>query len=288
MIEKILLLVVFLSLIFSSGCIQNSPSNAPQFTNQVEENISRILVTSNSVNEVWSALEDEKIPEKIGYRPSSSNDNVWIIAEIDPINNTWIAIDVDQKEIIHNGENNSYFSGIFFDNYSGYEKELSKKAWTPLSFSPIHSTTALVPISPTPTPPNLSNNLEFDINISSIFLEALISVIIGAFLIFLIGFDLLDRLGYIIVIICLMGGGLALFNHPSNDVATITSELSNFLITWVINIVTMALSGMFGALIGAFLKMGTDIFKTLGQRGGRRGRRRRERDIAGSIGNSRH
>ncbi len=68
-----------------------------------------------------------------------------------------------------------------------------------------------------------------------------------------------------------MGGVLAFFNHPSTDIATIISELSSFLITWLVNIVTIALSGMFGALIGAVAKMGTDIFKTFGQRGGRRG-----------------
>jgi hypothetical protein len=121
------------------------------------------------------------------------------------------------------------------------------------------------------TPSNPSNNSEFDINITSIFFEALFSFIIGAFLIFVIGFDLLDRLGYIIVIICLMGGVFALINHPSTDIATITSGLSSFLITWMMNIVTIAISGMFGALFGAIVTMGKDIFKTFGQIGGRRG-----------------
>ena len=271
MSKKILLLFVILLFLFSSGCIQSSPSKVPQFINPVEENISKILVTSTNIQEVWNELENAKIPEKIGYRPSPSGDKAWIIAEIDPINNTWIAIDVEQKEIFHEGENNSYFSGIPFDNYEDYQRELDKKAWTQSSFLPIHSTATTSTISPSPTPSNPSNNSEFDINITSIFLEALFSFIIGALLIFLIGFDLLDRLGYIFFIICLMGGVLALFNHPSTDIATITSELSSFLITWLMNIVIMALSGMFGALIGAVAKMGTDIFKTFGQRGGRRG-----------------
>lgn len=271
MSKKILLLFVILSFLFSSGCIQSSPTKVPPFINPVEENISKILVTSSNIQEVWNELENAKIPEKIGYRPSPSGDKAWIIAEIDSINNTWIAIDVEQKEIFHEGENNSYFSGIPFDNYEDYQKELAKKAWTQTSFLPIHSTATISTISPTQTPSNPSNNSEFDINITSIFLEALFSSIIGALLIFLIGFDLLDRLGYIIFIICLMGGVLALFNHPSTDIATITSELSSFLITWLVNIVIIALSGMFGALIGAVAKMGTDIFKTFGQRGGRRG-----------------
>lgn len=274
MLKKILLLFVILLFLFSSGCTQSSPSNVPQFTNAVEANISKILVTSTNIQEVWNELENAKIPEKIGYRPSPSGDKAWIIAEIDPINNTWIAIDVEQKEIFHEGENNSYFSGIPFDNYEDYQNELAKKTWTQSSFLPIHSTatTSIISATLTPsTPSNPSNNPEFNINITSIFLEALFSFIIGAFLIFLIGFDLLDRLDYIIVIICLMGGVLALINHPSTDIATITSELSSFLITWMMNIVTMALSGAFGGLFGAFAKMGTDIFKTFGQSGGRRG-----------------
>ena len=60
-------------------------------------------------------VENAKIPEKILYRPSPSADKVWILAEIDPRNNTWIAIDVDKKEIIHEGDNSSDFSGIPFD-----------------------------------------------------------------------------------------------------------------------------------------------------------------------------
>lgn len=271
MIKKILLLSIILLFLFSSGCTQSSPSKVPQFTNPVEENISKILVTSTDIQEVWNELENAKVPEKIGYRPSPSGDKAWIIAEIDPINNTWIALDIEQKKIFHEGENNSYFSGIPFDNYEDYQKELAKKTWTQSSFLPIHSTATTAVINPTPTPSNPSNNSEFNINITSIFFEALFSFIIGAFLIFLIGFDLLERLDYIIVIICLMGGVFAFINHPSTDIATITSELSSFLITWMMNIVTIALSGAFGGLFGAFAKMGTDIFKTFGQSGGRRG-----------------
>jgi hypothetical protein len=271
--KKFLFLLVILLFLFSSGCVQNSPSKAPQFTNPVEENISKIIVTSKSVEDVWNALENAQIPEKIGYRPSPSTDKVWIIAEIDPKNNTWIAIDVDQKEIIHEGENNSYFSGIFLDNYENYQKELAKKAWTPSPFLPIRSTaTTISIISPTPTPNMPSNTPE--INITFIFFEALVSFIIGAFLIFLVGFDVLDALGWIFFIICLMGAVFALISHPSSDIPTITSELSSFIVSWVFQIATMSLSAAFGGVFGSIVKMGSDIFNTGRGRGGRgRGRR---------------
>lgn len=280
MSKKFLLLFVILSFLFSSGCIQSSPSKVPQFTNPIEENISKILVTSKSVEEVWNALDNSKIPVKIGYRPSPSTDKVWIIAEIDLVNNTWIAIDVDQKEIIHKGENSSYFSGIWFDNYTAYEEELSKKAWTSSSFLPIRSTvttspaslTPTPPVNPTPTPHKPSDIPEININL--IFIEALVSFIIGAFLIFLIGYDLLDALGWIFLIICLMGGVFALISHPSSDITTVTSELSSFIITWVFQIATISLSSALGAAIGSVVKMGTDVFKPGRGRGGRgRGRR---------------
>jgi hypothetical protein len=273
MSKKFLLLFIILLFSFSSGCIQSSPSNVSKFINPVEENISEILATSANLQDVWNKLENAKIPEEIRYRPSPSGDKAWIIAEIDPINNTWIAIDVEQKEIFHEGENKSYFSGIPLKNYEDFQKELAKKAWTPSEFLPIHTTATTSTIVPTTIPTNPSNNSPFEINLTLIFLEALFSFIVGAILIYFIGFDLLDRLVYILFIIVLMGGGLALINHPSTDVVTITSELSSFFITWIMNVLVMALSGMFGSVIGAFAKMGTDIFTSIGIRGGRRGGR---------------
>jgi hypothetical protein len=280
--KKFLLLLVILLFLYSAGCVQNYPSKAPQFTNPVEENISKILVTSNSVEEVWNALDNAKIPEKIGYRPSPSADKVWILAEIDPMNNTWIAIDVDQKEIIHEGENYSYFSGIPFDSYEDYQKELAKKAWSQSSFLPIGATvTTISTVSPTPTPiPNQPSSIP-EINITLIFIEALVSFIIGAILIYFLGYDVLDILGWIIFIICLMGGVLALISHPSSDIPTMTSELSSFFVSWFVQTVTMLLMAAFGGAIGAVFKMGADIFNMGGGRGGRGsgGRGRRGRGI---------
>ena len=275
MLKKFLLLFVILLFLFSSGCTQNSPTQAPQFTNPVEENISKILVTSTSVEEVWNALDTAKIPEKIGYRPSSSTNKVWIMAEFDPINNTWIAIDVYQKEIIHEGGNNSYFSGIFFDNYEDYQKDLLEEAWTPSTFSPILTTATTPPISPTPTP-NTTSNIP-DIDVGSIFVEAFVSFIIGAILIFFIGFDALDVFSYIFFIICLMAAVIALISHPSSDITTMTSKLSSFVVTWISQIAIMSLSGAFGVVFGSVVKMGTDILQMGrgGRGGGRKSRGRR-------------
>ncbi|MDD4137103.1 MAG: hypothetical protein PHT99_04300 [Methanoregula sp.] len=268
--NKIILIFLILSFLFSSGCVQSYPTETPQYTNAVEGNISKILVKSNSLDEVWTELKNAKIQEKILYRPSPTADKAWILAEIDSRNNTWIAIDVDQKEIIHEGDNNSYFSGIPFDSYEDYQKELANKAWTQSSFLPIGATvTTVSPANPTPTPIPVQPSTIPEINITLIFIEAVVSFIIGAFLIFFLGYDVLDALGWIIFIICLMGAVLALISHPSSDIPTMTSELSSFFITWIFQILTMSLSGAFGGAIGAVVKMFAEIFDMGGGKGGR-------------------
>jgi len=269
MLNKIILLFIILSFLISSGCVQNYPSET-HYTNPVESNISKILVKSSSLGEVWTELENAKIREKILYRPSPSADKAWILAEIDPKNNTWIAIDVDQKEIIHEEENNSYFSGIPFDSYEDYQKELANKAWTQSSFLPIGATiTTVTTTSPIPTSkPDQPSSIP-EINIQMIFVEAVVSIIIGAFLIFFLGSDVLDVLEWIIFIICLTSAVIALISHPSSDIPTITSELYSFFVTWIFQILTMSLSVAFGGAIGAVVKRFAEIFDMGGGRGGR-------------------
>lgn len=248
---RILFLFIILLFLLSSGCVQNSQPKAHQFTNPVEENISQILVTSSSVQDVWNALEKAKIQEKIGYRPSPSGDAAWIIAEIDPKNNTWIAIDIQQKEIIHQGENKSYFSGIFFDSYEDYQKELAKKTWTESSFLPIRTTTTILTTSPTPVLPKQNYSTEIDVN--SIFWEALIGFIISFIAISLFGFDIPEIFGGIVIIIALMGAVFTLTSHPATDVPTMTINLTNFLVPWIIECVKISLGAVFGTLFGSIV-----------------------------------
>lgn len=249
--KKFLFLLFTLLFLFSSGCVQTSPSKLPQFTNLVEENVSKVLVTSSSIQEVWNALEDEKIPEKIGYRPSSSGDSAWIIAEIDPENNTWIAINVQQKEIIHQGENKAYFSGIFFNSYEDYQKELDKKTWTESSFLPIRSTTPIPTTIPTSVPLKQNYNTEIDVN--SIFWEALIGFIISFIAISLFGFDVPELLGGLVLLIGLMGAVFTLTSHPSTDVSIMTINLTNFIVPWILECVKISLGAAFGTVFGTIV-----------------------------------
>lgn len=249
--KKILFLFIILLFLSSSGCVQDTPPKAHQFTNPVEENISRVLVTSSNIKNVWDALENAKIQEKIGYRPSPSGDNAWIIAEIDPENNTWIAIDVQQKEIIHQGENKSYFSGIFLDSYEDYQKELEKKTWTESSFSPIRTTATILTTSPTPVPPKQNYNTEIDVN--SIFWEALVGFIISFIAISLFGFDIPEIFGGIVIIIALMGAMFTLISHPATDVPTMTINLTNFLVPWILECVKISLGAAFGTMFGSIV-----------------------------------
>jgi len=251
MLKKILLLSIIVFFLFSSGCTQSSPSIVPQYTNPVEENISKILVTSTSTQEVWNELEKAEIPEKIGYRPSPSGDNAWIIAEIDPENNTWIAINVQQKEIIHLGENKAYFSGIFFDNYDDYQKELDKKTWTESSFLPVRSTTPIPTTIPTSVP--LKQNYNTEIDVDSIFWEALFGFIISFIAISLFGFDVPELLGGLIFLIGLMGAVFTLTSHPSTDVSIMTINLTNFIVPWILECVKISLGAAFGTVFGTIV-----------------------------------
>jgi hypothetical protein len=257
MFKKILIIFFLLFLIFSSGCIQNTPKIPPKYMNSIEENISKILVTnSGSEIDFWNALSNEKIPEKIGYRPLTKK--IWIMAEIDSLNNTWIAIDVKQKEIIHENENKSYFAGIFFDSFEEYQKELVKESYTPLEFLPLHSTTTIITIIPTSTL-HLQDEIP-DINITLIFVEAFIGFIIGLITILLFGIDIPEVLGGAVFIIGLMGAVFALISHPSTDITTATFVLSNFLVTWLYEFVIMMLGAAFGALFGSIVKGISGIF----------------------------
>jgi hypothetical protein len=249
--KKIQFLLIILLFLFSSGCVQNSPSQVHQFTNPVEENISKVLITSNSIQDVWIALNDSKIPEKIGYRPSPSGDNAWIVAEIDPENNTWIAINVQQSEIIQQGENKSYFSGIFFDSYEDYQKELDKKSWTPSTFSPIQTTNTIV--TTIPTSPPLPQNYNTEIDVNEIFWEALIGFIISFISISLFGFDAPELLGGLVFLIGLMGAVFTLISNPSTNISTETINLTNFIVPWIIECVKISLGAAFGAVFGAIV-----------------------------------
>lgn len=256
MIKKILISFVFLVLILTSGCVQNSTNNPPIYTNAVEENISKILSTDiTSKEDIWNALSKENIPEKIGYRPAT--EKVWIIAEIDTKNNTWIAIDIDSKKIIREtAENKQYFSGIFFNNLEEYQQKLVQESYTPSSFQPIHKTTMITTLtisaSPTDTPHNPTNIQQIDIN--SIFLEALIGFIIGFITLWLIDVDVPEVIGALFVGILMIGAVFSIISHPTTDITTASITIQNFVITWVFECVKISLGGAFGALFGAIVK----------------------------------
>lgn len=246
--QKISIMIILVILfLFISGCTQHSPIKTTHFTNSLEENISKLLLPGTDTKDVWDALANEKVPEEIRYRPP----HVWIMAEIDPLNQTWIAIDVEQREIIHEGENKTYFSGIPFKSYDEYQKALDAETYTPLSFSPIRPTPTSVVETPTSTPYKQSYDTNIDIN--SIFFEALIGFILGFLAILFIGFDAPEVLGGIIVIFGVTSAGLALVNNPSTDLGIVSFNLSNFIGTWVMECLKMSLGAAFGAVIGSFV-----------------------------------
>ncbi|MDD1691099.1 MAG: hypothetical protein LUQ66_10605 [Methanoregula sp.] len=251
--KKFPILLIVLVFLFFSGCTQSPP----HYTNSLEENISKILVPGASTEDVWDALANANIPEKIGYRPSLNK--IWIMAEIDPINNTWIAIDVDQKEIIHEHENKLYFSGIFFNSFEEYQKELNKKNYTEPSFLPIHSTTTVAIVSSPPVPYKQSFSTEIDLN--SIFIEALIGFILSLVAISLFGFDVPGVFGGLVLLTVIMGAVFSLTIHPSTDISAMSFELTNFIGTWAVECAKISIGDAFGILFGSIVHAVLDVSK---------------------------
>jgi hypothetical protein len=251
MVKRIFVILLFGLFVFSVGCIQDFRPH--QFLNSNEENISQSLVNVNSIDEMVNVLDTEKIPLKIGSRPTTGQ--VWILAEIDEVNETWIAIDVQQKILIHKSEDHTYFSGIFFDSYADYQNDLEKRNYTPGTFAPVRQTTSIpiVTTSLTTSTPLKTTNIP-DFNFNSIFIEAIIGFILGTFSIYLLGCDYPGLFGYIIVLFVILGAGLAMVNQQSTDISTIAVNLSNFIVLWVIECGKMALGAAIGAVCGAILK----------------------------------
>jgi hypothetical protein len=95
--------------------------------------------------------------------------------------------------------------------------------------------------------------LQSEIDVNSIFWEALIGFIISFITISLFGFDVPELLGGLVLLIGLMGAMFTLTSHPLTDVSTMTINLTNFIVPWVLECVKISLGAAFGTVFGTIV-----------------------------------